>query len=156
MRTLIALLALLTLTACGAADEAEQRDPRCDYQDDREWAPLKVYDTDACSYAWFPYEDDCRGQGCRVKCGGVSADERQANYEAAVLDMIAADYVDIMVTCGQPDGSVDPFTCRGTARVLIGEGGCTTDTNMIPTTISTPDTNRDMPGYSAVWQIPAE
>lgn len=157
MRTLTALLALVTLSACGPGEEVEQRDPRCDYEDDREWVPLRASQTDQACAGWSPYDPyTCQGQGCRVRCGGVPADERQADYDAATLDIITSDYVDIMVNCGQPDGSVNQFFCKGNARVLIGDDGCTTDTEMIPTTIFTAETHRHIPGYSAVWQVPAE
>lgn len=159
MRTAIACaaLALFTLSACGPAAEVEQRDPRCDYQDDREWALLKATQSETACWGWTPYEpSECQGQGCRVRCGGVSADERQADHDAATLDMKTSGYVDIMVNCGQPDGSVDQFFCQGEAVVLIGDGGCTTETHMIPSTIFTADTHEHLPGYSVVWQVPAE
>ncbi|TXD38007.1 hypothetical protein FRC96_07780 [Lujinxingia vulgaris] len=154
MRILTALLALVTLTACGAGEEVEQRDPRCDYEDDREWVPLKATQSDVACVNWSPYDPyTCQGQGCRVRCGGVTADERQADYDAATLDMRTSDYVDVMVNCGQPDESVDQFFCKGRARVLIGEGGCTVNTQMIPITIFASETHQHVPGYSVVWQI---
>lgn len=157
MRILTAIFALVTLTACGPGEDVEQRDPRCDYEDDREWVPLRARQTDTACARWYSYDPDtCQGQGCRVQCSQISADERQADYNAATLDMITSDYVDIMVNCGQPDESVDSFLCKGNARVLIGEEGCTTDTQMILTTIFTAETHEHVPGYSAVWQIPAE
>lgn len=158
MRTAIACtaLALFTLSACGAADEAEQRDPRCDYQDDREWRVLKASQNDQACWAWTVYDRNCTGEGCLVYCSGINADERQGEYDAAVLDVLSDPFVDIMVECATADGSIDRFSCNESARILISADGCTEDTRMVPTSMFDPEGQTPPASYSAVWQVPAE
>lgn len=154
MRTLIALLALLTLTACGAADEAEQRDPRCDYQDDREWELLRASEQadSPCMYRYTPV--DCDGAGCPVTCGGFNPDERQQN--GGLVDVLAEPHMTIYVECGDGSGKVDRFFCKESAVILIGPDGCSVDSYIVPTA-PRDLTQYAVPGtYSTVWKVPAE
>lgn len=153
MRTLTALIALLTLTACGPGEEVEQRDPRCDYEDDREWTLLKASESETgCRGSYLP--DECSGAGCPVRCGGFYPDERQT--VGGLVDVLVAPNMTIFVECVDENDEVDRFACKESAVVLVGPEGCATSSYFVPTAPWDQSVYRTPGRYSAVWKVPAE